>query len=96
LIPYLIEAANVDDVRVFNRDRLRLIELADSKVEDIWEKEKERRRMNCGRIEDCYGKIVNRIDDMSLEIVYVCLLLLLGLLTWIYLIRGREYLWENI
>ncbi|KAL4450499.1 hypothetical protein ABPG74_019397 [Tetrahymena malaccensis] len=35
LIGYLIEASQAEDVRVFNRDRLRLIELSDSRVEDI-------------------------------------------------------------
>ena len=35
LIPYLIEAANAEDVKQFNSDRLRLIELSDSNVDDI-------------------------------------------------------------
>jgi len=31
---YLVEAAQVDDVRIFNTQRLKLIELADSKMDD--------------------------------------------------------------
>lgn len=32
---YLVEAAQVEDVRKFNRERLRLMELADTKMEDL-------------------------------------------------------------
>jgi len=34
---YLIEAAQVEDVRVFNKERLKLDELAEMKFEDLWE-----------------------------------------------------------
>lgn len=35
LSQYLIEAAQVDDVREFNKQKLKLIELADMKLEDL-------------------------------------------------------------
>jgi hypothetical protein len=30
-----VEAAQAEDVRVFNKERLRLMDLADSKIEDL-------------------------------------------------------------
>jgi len=35
LMAYLIEAAQVEDVRVFNKERLKLDELAEMKFEDL-------------------------------------------------------------
>lgn len=35
LIPYLLECAQVDDVRTFNKNKLKLMELIDAKLEDI-------------------------------------------------------------
>jgi len=35
LVPYLVDAKNHDDLRQYNRDKLKLTELAQSKIEDL-------------------------------------------------------------
>lgn len=35
IIPYLVECAQVDDVRKYNKEKLKLIDLTDAKLEDL-------------------------------------------------------------